>query len=92
VQSRALVSALPTGSAGKLPFFNRFGIILAAPHAGETFPLNFETVRVKIGGKKLETLLFVVEFLLNNAVFVRRARAVQCTLKIFIVAVNLMPA
>ncbi len=91
LEAAAVVAALFPASAAPAGL-HRNGVALRAVGTQEGVPQALKAVRLKIGGKKLIALLFVIQIVLNHAVLTAASGGVEAHLEILIVHGNLVEA
>ena len=90
-QRAAVVAALPEG-AGALACLHGPGIPLGAVIPQEGIPAAVEAVRGEVSGEELEAVLFIIEVLFDNAVFIPAAGGIEAHLEILVVHGDLVEA
>ena len=90
-QRAAVVAALPEG-AGALARLHDLGIPLGAVIPQEGIPAAVEAVRGEVSGEELEAVLFIIEVLFDNAVFIPAAGGIEAHLEILVVHRDLVEA
>ena len=97
--SFSLVKSLPPqwgqvkpSGAGALACLHGLGIPLSAVIPQEGIPAAVEAVRGEVSGEELEAILFIIEVLFDDTVFIPAAGGIEAHLEILVVHGNLVEA